>query len=292
MRDFLLDPQDRAFRSEVRDFLRRELLPRAAAIEERDDWDAVKAVVRSLGEAGYLKLMFTDLYRGALSKPGLTHATILSEEAAYINYGFETTIGTALSCAYPLHRHASPAIRERYLSGIVDGRKRYISNAAVADVYMVYGVTDSTKPPGKGLSAVAVPSATPGVSIPCRYTFMGRRGHRTNRCAGHRGGPARFQMGRGCYGIHRQERPVPHDRERGRLLPLRQRPRRVQAPPAHCVCRRVADQPQRQGAQARTAGAIRRDSGRLNHRQNAGIARRLQATARRIDGGKTQPLWR
>lgn len=26
--------------------------------------------------------------------------------------------------------------------------------------------------------------------------------------------------------------------------------------------------------------------------ENAGIARRLQATARRIDGGKTQPLWR
>ena len=213
MRDFLLDAADRDFRAEVRDFLARELAPRAAAIEDSDDWEAIKAVVRALGQAGYLKLMFRDLYRGSLAEPGLTHATILSEEAAAINYAFETTIATALSCAYPLHRHASPSIRERYLANIVDGRmigaicvtepgagsdtsrlqttiewdadrreyvisgnKRYISNAAVADVYIVYGVSDPAAAPGKGLSAVVVPSGTPGLSFPRRYTFMGRRG--------------------------------------------------------------------------------------------------------------------
>ncbi len=213
MRDFLLDQQDRGFRAEVREFLRRELLPRAAAIEDHDDWDAIKAVVRALGDAGYLKLMFADLYRGSLPKPGLVHATMLSEEAAYINYAFETTIATALSCAYPLHRHATAPIRDRYLPGIVDGRmvgaicvtepdagsdtsrmqttieldaarreyvisgrKRYISNASVADVYIVYGLTDPFAAPGKGLGAVVVPSGTPGLAFPRRYTFMGRRG--------------------------------------------------------------------------------------------------------------------
>ena len=211
--DFLLDDEDRAFRAEVRDFLARELTPRAAAIEERDDWDAIKAVVSALGRAGYLKLMFRDLYRGPLTHPGVTHATILSEESAAINYAFETTIGTALSCAYPLHRHASAEIRERFLTGIVegdmvgaicvtepgagsdtsrlqttitfdaardeyviDGRKRYISNAGVADIYIVYGVSHPTAAPGKGLSAIVVPGGTPGLSFPRRYTFMGRRG--------------------------------------------------------------------------------------------------------------------
>ena len=92
MRDFLLDDSDRAFRGEVRDFLARELTPRAAAIEDDDDWEATKAVVHALGQAGYLTLMFRDLYRGTLATPGLTHATILSEEAAFVNYAFETTI--------------------------------------------------------------------------------------------------------------------------------------------------------------------------------------------------------
>ena len=213
MRDFILDDDDRAFRADARDFLRRELAPRAAAIENDRDWLAVKAVVRELGEAGYLRLMFPDLYRGKLAKPGLTHATILSEEAAYLNYAFETTIGTALSCAYPLHRFANPTLRERYLPGILDGSrigaicvtepkagsdsagmetriefddasgewvidgfKRYISNASVADVYVVYGITDRAVAAQKGMTALVVPSGTPGLSVPRLYTFMGRRG--------------------------------------------------------------------------------------------------------------------
>jgi len=212
-RDFLLTDDDRAFRAELRELLGRELAPRAAAIEDHDDWDAVSAAVRALGDAGYLTLMFPEHYAGALERPGLTHATLLSEEAAAINYAFETTIATALSCAYPLHRHAAPAVRERFLPGLLGGRqvgaicvtehgagsdtsalrtriefdaardewvvnglKRYISNASVADVYIVYGVSDPAAPPGRGLSAVVVPAGTPGLSFPRRYTFMGRRG--------------------------------------------------------------------------------------------------------------------
>ncbi|MBA3261308.1 MAG: acyl-CoA dehydrogenase [Thermoleophilaceae bacterium] len=213
MRDFLLSDEDRAFRSEVRDFLARELVPRAPAIEIEEDWEAVRAAVRALGESGYLTLMFPDLYRGDLSKPGLTHAALLSEEAASVNYAFETTIATALSCAFPLYREAVPALRERYLAPIVEGReigaicvtepeagsdtsamstrieydaerdewsingfKRYISNASVADVYIVYGISDPDVPAQRGMSAVAVPAGTPGLGFPRPYHLIGRRG--------------------------------------------------------------------------------------------------------------------
>jgi len=198
MRDFFLTDEDRAFRAEIRDFLARELAPRAERIERDEDWEAVKDVVRALGSAGYMKLMFRDLYHGSLSKPGLTHATMLSEEAAYLNYAFETTIATALSCAYPLHAHAHPAIRERYLTPIlegtaigsvcmtepnvgsdsagmetrirfdatarewvIDGFKRYISNATKSDIYIVWGISNAGVAPQKGMSAVAVPADAP-----------------------------------------------------------------------------------------------------------------------------------
>lgn len=213
MDDFLLDDADRAFRAEVRAFLQRELTPRAGDIEDRQDWTAVKQVVRALGEAGYLRLMFADLYAGNLTRPGLTHATILSEEAAYINYAFETTIATALSCAYPLHRHGGERVQGAYLTPILDGKaigaicvtepnvgsdsagmqtrigfdaktgewvingfKRYISNASVADVYIVYGNAESADPSQGGMTAVAVPATAPGLRFPRNYTFMGRRG--------------------------------------------------------------------------------------------------------------------
>ena len=210
-RDVLLDEHAVAFRADAADFLARELAPRAPRIENEGDWGAVTEAVRALGEAGYLKLMFDDLYEGPVPNPGLTHATILSEEAAAINYAFETTIATALSCAFPLHRHAVPAVRERHLPGIVEGRtigaigvtepnvgsdsagmetrirrdgdewvidgfKRYISNASVADVYIVYGITDPDVPAQRGMSALVVPADTPGLGFPRNYTFMGRRG--------------------------------------------------------------------------------------------------------------------
>jgi alkylation response protein AidB-like acyl-CoA dehydrogenase len=213
MHDFFLTDEDRVFRAQARDFLDRELVPRCEAIERDEDWETVKTVVRALGEAGYMKLMFADLYEGPLSKPGLTHATILSEEAAYRNYAFETTIATALSCAYPLHRHATADIRERYLIPILEGRavgsicmtepnvgsdsagmetrirfdkntrewvidgfKRYISNASKADVYIVWGISDANTAPQKGMTALAVPATAPGLHFPRRYDFMGRRG--------------------------------------------------------------------------------------------------------------------
>jgi len=210
MQDFLLSDEDRSFRAEIHDLLARELAPRAAAIENDEDWSAVKAVVRALGDAGHLTLMFPDLYRGSLAKPGLTHATLLSEEAAALNYAFESTIATALSCAYPLYRHAAPAVRERYLPGIVEGReigaicvtepdagsdtagmstriedegewvlngrKRYISNASVADTYIVYGISAPGVPAQRGMSAVVVPAGTPGLVFPRSYHFVGRRG--------------------------------------------------------------------------------------------------------------------
>ena len=213
MRDFFMTDEDRGFRTEIHDFLSRELAPRAEKIERDEDWNAVSDVVRALGSAGYLKLMFRDLYRGSLSTPGLTHATMLSEEAAYLNYAFETTIATALSCAYPLHAHARPEIRDRYLAPIlegtaigsicmtepnagsdsagmetrirydattrewvIDGFKRYISNASKSDVYIVWGITNPNVPAQKGMTAIAVPATAKGVTFPRTYNFMGRRG--------------------------------------------------------------------------------------------------------------------
>lgn len=213
MRDFLLTSEDRAFRAEIAGFLDRELTPRTEAIEQGHDWRAVMSVVRALGEAGYMKLMFPDIYNGPLTTPGLTHATILSEETAYRNYAFEATIATALSCAFPLHRHAEPGLRDRYLAPILEGRavgaicmteadvgsdsagmktrircdgatgewvingfKRYISNAGKADVYIVWGISDTDVAPQKGMTALVVPADAPGLGFPRGYDFAGRRG--------------------------------------------------------------------------------------------------------------------
>jgi len=65
----------------------------------------------------------------------------------------------------------------------LDGTKRYITNAPVADVFMVFARTPTptpTPPPtprsGRGISVFLVPRSTPGLSVGPRDEKMGQRG--------------------------------------------------------------------------------------------------------------------
>jgi alkylation response protein AidB-like acyl-CoA dehydrogenase len=59
---------------------------------------------------------------------------------------------------------------------VVNGVKRYISNASVADTYIVYGISDPGAPARRDMSALVVPAGARGPSFPRRYNFMGHRG--------------------------------------------------------------------------------------------------------------------
>ncbi len=69
MQDFFLTDADRSFRAEVRAFMQTELAPEIAGIENNKDWDAVLRVVRKLGEAGYMKVMFPIFIPGLWRHP-------------------------------------------------------------------------------------------------------------------------------------------------------------------------------------------------------------------------------
>ncbi len=203
--DFLLTDEEKTFKKGVQKFFARELEPLTFEIENNKSWEAIKKAVQATGIAGYLK--------EGLNPEGLVHQTLIHECASYINYAFETTIASSLSCALPLDRHGTNIIKERYLDGLVNGKtigaiaiteanvgsdvssmetsimideesqtctingfKRYISNAGVADLYIIYGITDTSVIPQKGMSAIIVPSDTPGTNIPRTYSFAGRHG--------------------------------------------------------------------------------------------------------------------
>jgi len=212
MRDFLLTDEDRVFRDKAAGRLNELLLPDVSRIEEHRDWGAVKNAVYELGRTGYLSLLFPDFYEGSLSHPGLTHATLVSEQSSYINYAFESTVASSLGCAYAINNHGDKRLQEAFLPPLVSGKaigsiciteenvgsdvsgmktrisqkdshelevtgfKRYISNASVADTYLVYGIDDPQVAPQQGMGAVIVPAPAPCMTFPRRYTFMGRRG--------------------------------------------------------------------------------------------------------------------
>ncbi len=59
---------------------------------------------------------------------------------------------------------------------VINGTKRYITNAPVADVFMVFARTDPDAPATKGISCFLVPSATKGVSVGPKDHKMGQSG--------------------------------------------------------------------------------------------------------------------
>jgi len=59
---------------------------------------------------------------------------------------------------------------------VIDGLKRYITNAPAADLFMVFARTDPLAPPGKGIGVFVVPARTEGVAIAARDHKMGQAG--------------------------------------------------------------------------------------------------------------------
>lgn len=215
MQELSSSSAEAAFRRELIDCLRREVAPRCEAIERNGDWAAAAAAVQALGAAGYLGALFPDHAPRRQALTGLVSASMVSEELAYLNYGLESGVATTLSCAFAIDRFAAPALRERFLpvlvggtmfgavcfterevgtdaagmatrirfdaatdEWVIDGFKRYISNAGAAGAYVVWGRSRDDVPSQQGMNALLVPADTPGVVVHREYHFMGRRGCR------------------------------------------------------------------------------------------------------------------
>src|SRR3954465_2598639 len=59
---------------------------------------------------------------------------------------------------------------------VINGSKRYITNAPIADVFMVFARTDPEEKGGRGISSFAVDAATPGVTVGPKDKKMGQAG--------------------------------------------------------------------------------------------------------------------
>lgn len=59
---------------------------------------------------------------------------------------------------------------------VINGRKRYITNAPIADLYTVFARTSDARRGGSGISAFLIPRGTPGLSAPPGPRKMGQHG--------------------------------------------------------------------------------------------------------------------
>ena len=162
--------------------------------------DAVRAQVRLLGEGGWLNLLLPSALGGPRTKVDVRSLCLARDYLARVSGLADCTFAMQGLAAVPIGLFGTDAQKRGYLPGLADGssigafglseveagsdvaalqtgarrdgdcyvlsgRKTWISNAGVADVYIVYARTGEA-PGAKGLSAFIVSAKTPGLTCP------------------------------------------------------------------------------------------------------------------------------
>jgi acyl-CoA dehydrogenase len=193
----------------LRDFVRHEVMPAEAGIDESDEIPArLIAQAKEMGLYGYA--LPTEYGGLGLSVEQQVRVTI---ELGYTCPAFRSLFGTNNGIAgQVLVAAGTEEQRKQWLprlaSGevvasfaltepdagsdpsrlvttarpdgdggwVIDGLKRYITNAPAAQVFMVFARTDPQAPPGKGIGVFIVPAHTDGVAVAARDHKMGQAG--------------------------------------------------------------------------------------------------------------------
>jgi acyl-CoA dehydrogenase len=205
----VVDAEDfRQVRDAVRQLVREVVVPREEQIEAEDRIpDDLRARAAEMGLFGYA---LPEEYGGL----GVTMAedVELAVEFGYTTPAFRSLFGTNNGIAgQVIARFGSAEQKKAYLprlaageligsfalteaeagsdpaglrttarrdgdGWVLNGSKRYITNAPLADLFVVFARTDPEEKGGRGISSFVVEAATPGVTVGPRDAKMGQHG--------------------------------------------------------------------------------------------------------------------
>ena len=198
----------------ARRFADSELAPLAARVEEAEFRPAYLANLRRLAELGLMGVNVSPDYGG--SGAGVVAFSVAVTEVARACASTAVAMSVNNMVAEVIQAIGNEDQKRRYIERICDGSypaagfclsesgagsdpsgmktralrdgddyvlngtKMWISNAEYSGVFVVWAVTDSKAPQGKGISCFLVEATTPGVSIGRSEHKMGQRGSSTN----------------------------------------------------------------------------------------------------------------
>jgi acyl-CoA dehydrogenase len=194
--------------SEVRRFVRDRVVPLEAEIDEKDEMPAdIREAAKKMGLFGFaLPEEYGGLGLSMLEEAQLMFELGYTTPSLRSMFGTNNGIaghvlmvgGTEEQKAHWLPRIASGDVlasfaltepeagsdpstltTKAHLDGdewVINGAKRYITNAPLADVFMVFARTDPDAPRTRGISTFLVPAGTPGLTVAPKDHKMGQFG--------------------------------------------------------------------------------------------------------------------
>lgn len=212
--NFDLTEEQKLIQDTARDFAAAELEPVAAELDSGGDKEVFYANLKKLGELGFMGLNIKDQYGG--SEAGVVAFSLAITELARACASTAVTVSVnnmvceviqALGSEEHKNKYISRICSGEYLAGafaltepgagsdpaamtttalrdgdswVLNGSKIFISSASFAGVFVVWAVTDSTAPKGKGISTFLVEPGTEGLTIGKPEKKMGQHASPTN----------------------------------------------------------------------------------------------------------------
>ena len=208
--NFSLTPTHELFLQMIREFAEKEVKPIAAEIDEQERFPA--ETVEKMARLGLMGIPFPVDHGGAGGDNLLYSLAVEELSRVCATTGVILSAHTSL-CGAPIHEFGTPAQRAKYLpriaSGewigafgltepnagtdssaqqataieagdhyILNGTKIFITNAGVANLYIIFAMTDKSKGT-RGISAFIVERDFPGFSVGKKEKKMGIRGSDT-----------------------------------------------------------------------------------------------------------------
>jgi alkylation response protein AidB-like acyl-CoA dehydrogenase len=205
--DYRLDEETEALRKVVREFALEVVAPQIGGFYERDEFPT--DIVRQMGELGLFGLPFPEEYGGS----GGDYFTlcVALEELARVDSSVAITLEAGVSLgAMPIYRFGTEEQKQQWLprlcagealgafglteagggsdagatrttarledgEWVINGSKAFITNAGtgMTDLVTVTAVTGTRADGGKEISAIAVPTDSPGFLVGQRYNKVG-----------------------------------------------------------------------------------------------------------------------
>jgi alkylation response protein AidB-like acyl-CoA dehydrogenase len=207
MSELFLSEEHYKIREKLRSFLSKELEPIKNQINK--DNKVPISLFKKIGQNGFIGPLIPKEFNG--TELGMITHCMITEEISKLNVAVSVTRTPCILDGYLLNKYGSEEQKDKYLKKIatgekicsicvtekeagsnvagirsiaeknddvfvLNGSKKFITNAGIADYYFIWCITNKKVNPRNGMSVFLVEKDTPGLIIENPYELMGING--------------------------------------------------------------------------------------------------------------------
>jgi len=196
-----------ALQKKIRELLQRELEPIKNEINQNKEIPL--SLIKKIGKEGFFGPLIPKDYNG--SELGMVSHCMITEEISRLNVAVSVSRTPCILNGYLINKFGSDYQKETFLKRIataeklcsicvteeeagsnvagiktsakkagnkyiINGSKKFITNAGIADYYFVWCITNSDVNPRNGMSVFLIEKDTPGLKIENPYEILGING--------------------------------------------------------------------------------------------------------------------